>query len=224
MRSLTFQPQIPFQRNADRGQHIVLHIRLDQHITQAVGHEQRRGILHKDFLSFLVELDALVYILLYPRLLDNGIEFRIGIVAVGGVAISGDIANVEIRFADVAVGVGIFFIGLEGKDSGHTQIVFALFFLAPESFVVGDQAIGAADAQDGREFPIVSLAIVVGDDPIDDVVYPLWVLKELLAVDAVDLLVDQRTVLLLELSPILDGELEHVVVGVFLTDLPQGLP
>ena len=131
---------------------------------------------------------------------------------VGLVAI-GRLADVEIGFADVAVGVGVFFVGLIGEDGGHAQVVLACFFFALEGFVVGDQGIGAADAEDGGKIAVVGFTAVVGDDPIDDAVNTLRVFKELFAVDAVHLLVDQGAIFALEFAPIFDGEFEDIVVG-----------
>ena len=100
-----------------------------------------------------------------------------------GVVTIGIIADIEVRFVDVAVGVGVFFVGLVGEDGGHTQGVFTFFFFALEGFVICDEGVGAADAEDGGKFAVVGFAAVVGDDPIDDVFNALRMFKELFAVD-----------------------------------------
>ncbi len=112
----------------------------------------------------------------------------------------------------MSVSVLVRFIGLEREDGGNPQIVITCLAPSLERIVIGQQAVHAADAHDRTEMLLVRLAVVVGDDPVDNLFNALRVFEKFPRVDTGNVFINQRAILAAKFAPILDGEAQHVLV------------
>src|SRR5690606_38349270 len=135
------------------------------------------------------------------------------LVAIGGRRFS---CHGQVRFISkqVAIGIPVVFIYAVREYGGNLKVVLSPALFGGEQFIVLDQDFNAGHAEDGREFMLVCLAVVVEQTVIDDLFQPFVRFQQFAGIDVFNFDVDVGLLafVLFVTSDVFNGKFQDILI------------